>query len=182
MGGSSKASTSTANTQQTQNTQNTTATTTSNEVSGSGSIGLTGSGNQVSVTQVSTDQGAVQAGLDTAKEALGNESQVAQAGLDLGRTIGAGSFDFANEFGTQALNDVTSSTQNGLNAALDFGSKALAANQQTASNTASVLGQAIETAGEQTRSDTADSLNKIALYGAVAVVAIVIAVIAMKGN
>jgi len=188
MGGSSKASTSTANTQQTQNLQNINTTTTSSEVSGAGSIGAQG-GRDVSVTNVTTDQGALKVAGDIAYNSLGTAENVAQAGLDTGRQIGQSSIDFANEFGNNAINAVEHSTETGLHSALDYGTgvttgafdllgHAFDSLTKSSSDTANTLGGAITSAANASRTDSSQNIDNLIKYGSYAAAAIALGVVA----
>src|SRR5688572_3293954 len=104
MGSKSKSST-TAN-QTTTNIQDIDTTTVGLEDVDTGIVGNSG---DVSITQISTDAGAV------------------DASLDFGREIGDRSLDFAEEFGSEALkrsfdfgSDALGTVESGLHAALDF--------------------------------------------------------------
>lgn len=140
MGG--KSSSSTASTQQTQNQQQIATTTVGLE----DSAGAIAGGRDVSVTQISTDQGAV-------KAAFG----LGDAALSVGRDVTTHAID-------------ASSYQ--LDRSLDFGSEVIHAQADTSAKTASTLAGAIDKAAAATRSDTSQGLTQIAKYGAVAVVLI----------
>lgn len=181
MGGKSSANTSTANTQQTQNTQQINTSTTSTEV-GAGGVGATG-GRDVTVTNITTDAGALKTAGDIAANALGSASDVAQAGLTTGRQLGQSSLDFANEFGNNAINAVEHSTENGLNSALDYGTgvtsgafdllgHAFDSLSKSSSDTATTLGGAITQAANASRTDSSQNIDNLIKYGSYAVGAI----------
>lgn len=188
MGGKSSANTSTANTQQTQNQQNINTTTTSTEV-GAGGVGATG-GRDVTVTNITSDQGAIKAASDIAFNSLGTAENVAQAGLDTGRKLGQSSLDFANEFGNNAINAVEHSTTTGLNAALDYGTgvtsgafdligTAFDKLAKSSSDTATTLGGAITSAANASRTDSSQNIDNLIKYGSIAAGVIVLGIAAV---
>lgn len=171
MGGKSQSSTSTATTQNTTNTQDIATTSVGLDNTEFGVVG----GGDVSVTQISTDQGAVSAGRD-----------VAIAGLDTGRKIGQAAFDTVGEVSGRAIDSVTQANDRSLDfgsnvvtQALGFGTDVISKEQQTTSQGFATLGNAIDQAAQATRSDTADSLTKLAKYGAVALAVIALGVAAV---
>lgn len=189
MGGSSKASTSTANNQQTTNTQQINTATTSSEVSGDNSIGATG-GRDVTVTNITTDQGAINAAKDIAYNSLGTAENVAQAGLDTGRQIGQSSLDFAGEFGDRALALAQSSTSEGLHSALDYGTgvtagafdligSALKGAFASEADTSTTLGKAITDAANASRTDSSQNIDNLIKYGSIAAAVVVLGVAAV---
>lgn len=114
------------------------------------------------ITQISTDQGAVEAGRD----------------------IGLASLDFAGEFGGVAVEAVTSATDRSLDFgqavsedAFSFGSEALKAVSTQSTATTKELGAAISKAAEATRSDSAVVTQNIAKTGALVVGAVVLGVV-----
>lgn len=157
-GGSSKSSQQT--TQNTTNVQDIDTTSVGLEDVALGAV----AGGDLQVTQISTDQGAVEAG----------------------RKLGEASLDFAGEFGDTALrqsfqfgSDALGTVQKGLSDALDFGadvtsgalSFAQAQTRETQGNIQTgfnALGNAITAAGQATRSDTAATLQSLGKYGFIA--------------
>lgn len=152
MGG--RSSSSTASSQSTQNTQNIKTTTLSAEDSAGAIIGA----GDVAVTQISTDQGAVEAGKD-----------VAVSALNVGRDVTS-----------QAI----ASSEHGLDRSLDFGSEvvhtALETQAKSSAQTAGTLASAIDKAAAATRSDTSQSFQTIVKYSAIAVTLILVAMFAFR--
>lgn len=125
-----------------------------NQVNAEGGIGLGLQGDQNLINLQVTDAGAV----DSA-------------------------FDFADRFGTQALSTVGKTTEAAYDFAGDFASDAIEANSDITRNAISQLGSAITRVGDATRSDTTETFRRVALYGAIAAVAIVIGLaIARRGK
>lgn len=89
-------------------------------------------------------------------------------------------FDFADRFGTQALTTIDRTTSHTLDFAGDIASDALAANQHVTDSTVSTLGNAISAVANATRSDTTETFRKVALYAAVAVAVIFVAMALRK--
>lgn len=114
------------------------------------------------ITQISTDQGAVEAG----------------------RAIGEASLDFAGEFGGVAIEAVSDATDRALDFGADFGSQAFGFGERAletveaqSERTTKELGGAITRAAEATRSDSAVVTQNIAKYGAIAVGVIGVAIV-----
>jgi hypothetical protein len=158
--GGGRSGASTSNTASTTNTQDIDTTTVGLDNIQEGAIGLGQVGGAVSITQISTDQGSVEAG----------------------RRIGEASLDFADEFGGNAFDfgsDALSTVEHGLSETLDFGSDTVAGAfdfgkdaiksvQQTAESSTSELGRAITSAAEASRSDTTVAFQNIIKYVAIA--------------
>lgn len=189
MGGFNKSQSSNANTQKTTNTQQITTTNANADASGAGAIGASG-GSQVSVTNVTSDLGALRTASDIAHDALGSSANVAQAGLDTGRKLGESSLDFANEFGNNAINAVEHSTETGLHSALDYGTgitsgafdlvgKALSGQAKSNTDTASILGGAITSAANASRTDSSQNIDNLIKYGSIAAGVIVLGIAAV---
>jgi len=186
MGGKSKSSTSSATTQTTTNTQNVQSSSVGLEDVEFGVVG----GGDVSVTQISTDAGALEAAKSIARDAYGSAERVAAEGLDTGRRLGEAALDTVGEtvegaFGVSK--EALGSLERGLSEALDFGGDvtsgalafgrdALKATQETTQGAVAELGSAIERAAQATRSDTADTLQTLGKYGAIAMVVVVIGI------
>lgn len=174
----SKSKSSTTNYQETTNVQDIDTTTIGLEDVDTGIVGNSG---DVSITQISTDAGAV------------------DASLDFGREIGDRSLDFAEEFGGESLkrafdfgNEALGTVDSGLHAALDFGdntvergfdfgseaigaiTKAQESARISSEKSVSALTGALNTVGALSRSDTSENLTKIVpwIAGALAVGAI----------
>lgn len=128
------------------------------------SAGAIAGGRDVSVTQISTDQGSVEAG-----------RKVAAASLDFAGEFGTASVKRAFDFGSDALGTV----QTGLSDVLDFGGditkRALDVTAKQSAETTKTLSGAIERAAAATRSDTSEGLQKIVMVVAIAGVLGVIA-------
>lgn len=144
-------------------------------------IGVAGNNGPVSVTQISTDQGAVMAG-----------QKIAEAGLNFGREIGQGALDTVGETSIHAIDASVKANDRSLDFgealsenAFSFGGKAIEAVNDTAAKAIDAqaattgkgfdsLSSAIDKAAQATRSDSADTLQKIAKYGAIALGVIVV--------
>lgn len=193
MGGSSKSSTSSAQT--TQNQQHITTTTQGVEDVRDSNVAL---GNQ-QITQISTDQGAVEAGrrigeaaLDLAGEATNQAIKAATSANDRSLDFGeaaldtnfrtsreaieavqetaAGVTDFAGEALDRSLDFGSETVHDAFSLVADTGKQANALNQQAIST----VSKAVDQAASASRSDSTESFQKIILYvsiaGAVAVV------------
>lgn len=161
----SKSKSSTSNTQHTTNVQDIDTTTIGLEDVETGIVGNSG---DVQITQISTDQGAVDASLDFGRE-------VADSSLDFAGEFGSDALKRAFDFGSEALGTVDS----GLHAALDFGdntvergfdfgseaigaiTKAQESARISSEKSVSALTGALNTVGSLSRSDTSASLTKI---------------------
>jgi hypothetical protein len=166
MGGKSQSSTAQTTSQQTTNTQTVNTSTVGLD---NVETGVVGSNN--TITQISTDQGAVEAGRAIGERALDVVGETAEGAFGVATdalgTVERG-LDASLDFGTGVVGD-----------AFSFGEKAIAAQAATSQQTATVLSGAIERAAQATRTDSADTLQKIGKYGTVAVVVIVIGGIAL---
>lgn len=177
MGGKSKSSTSTSTSQTTTNTQNIDTTSVGLDNTEFGVVG----GGDVSVTQISTDQGAVSGALDTANLSLQTGRDVSKLALETNADITRAGLDTVGEVSGRAIDAVGDANDRSLDFggqvvqdALGFGESALKSSAQATSQGFQSLGSAIVAAGEATRSDTADTLNNLAKYGAIAVGVIVV--------
>ncbi len=186
MGGKSKSETAT------ETQANTTTTTTNNQDIKSTSLGLedieggaiAGNSGPVSVTTISSDSGAIEAGRKLGESALDSNEKTAAAAFGYAGGVARESLNSIGEVSGKAIDRVTEANAHVLDfgeAALDksfsFGTniagQAIGASKQSTEQGFKSLGGAITAAGEATRSDTADTLNKLAKYGAIAVTVIV---------
>lgn len=126
------------------------------EISG---LGVVGSNNQV--TQISTDQGSVEAGRRIGEAALDLVGENQRAVND---TL-SGAVDRSLDFGEAALEESFSFGGK----SLDLAGKALQVQSEATGKGFNALSSAIDKASQATRSDTADTLQKLAKYGAVAI-------------
>jgi hypothetical protein len=158
MGGSSKSKTSSDQT--TTNVQDIDTTTIGLEDVETGIVGNSGA---VSLTQITTDSGAV------------------DSAFDFGRAVGERAIDTVGEFGGDALyqafrfgDSALGSVDNGLNSALDFGESALGIVAQSSNKAQAALSGALQTVGNLSRSDNTEAITKFIPYvaGVVAIIAI----------
>lgn len=130
--------------------------------------GIVGNSGDVSITQISTDAGAV------------------DKSLDFGREIGDRSLDFAEEFGSDALyeafnfgDEALGTVERGIDKSLDFGDRVVQEgfdfggkaldnlktiqtdSTSAAQKSIAALSNALGTVGNLSRSDTSDTLTKI---------------------
>ena len=182
MGGRSKSSTTSQTTTTTTNVQNIQTTSVGLEDVEFGVVG----GGDVAVTQITTDQGALEAAEGMARAAFGSAERVALEGLDTGRRVGEAALDVVGEtvegaFGVSR--EALGTVERGLSEALDFGAgvtadalsfgeRALQSTAQTTQQGFAALSSAITRAAEATRSDTAATLQTLGRYGFVALAVI----------
>lgn len=154
MGGKSKSETAANTTTTTTNTQNLDTTSIGLDNTEFGAV----AGGNLSITQNTTDQGAIEKSFDAIKS----------------------NTDSALDFGGKAVTAVSDANAKSLDFGLDtvdhallFGSKALDSVTQTASQSSSTLANAIDKAAAASRSDSSQSLNEIVKYATYAIGAIV---------
>lgn len=172
MGGKSKTATAANTTTNTTNTQNVASTSVGLEDVEFGAV----AGGDLSVTQIQSDQGAIEKSFDAiesgTKLSLGFADSIGGKAIDAVTDANDRSLDFGDEvvergfsFGSQALDSVTA-----------FGGKALDSVTQNSAKTSAELGAAIDRAAAASRSDSSQSLNMIVKYGAYALGAVAAAI------
>jgi hypothetical protein len=176
MGGKSKSSTSTSTAQTTTNTQNIATTSVGLDNTEFGVVG----GGDVSVTQVTTDQGAVNAGKDVALSGLQTGRDVSKLALETNEAVTKAGLDTVGEVSGRAIDAIGDANDRSLDFggkvvqdALGFGETALKSTATQTQQGFNTLGAAITQAANATRSDTAETLNNLTKYGTIAIAVIV---------
>lgn len=159
MGGRSKSSTTSSQT--TTNTQNIETTSIGLEDVEFGVAGVSG---DVQVTQISTDQGSIEAGRKIGESAFEFAESQSEDAFEFAEEFGGTAIKEAFDFGDEALGTV----EKGLSDVLDFGRTSLETISAQNARTTGELGKAIVSAGQATRSDASEAVSNIAKYGAIA--------------